>query len=203
MQHYFVIDTDTYAGNFERELCAYITGCIGDCGVGDKIVDKLDFKLDFDELVGQEPDEHGCHRPVKIYPTPNIYNNGMGFEYRTGEEDEAQEAYKERWLELSTQNCYTREEDNENRRLECIERSKEPIGKHPAYCSVAIVMHKRPDDYTLKILADRARNFAQLCDSTDEIKEEAGISKFSSGFNITGFRFVTERTVTDEETIEV
>ncbi len=29
----FVIDTDTYAGNFEREMCAYVTGQIGECEV--------------------------------------------------------------------------------------------------------------------------------------------------------------------------
>ena len=33
--HYlFVIDTDIYAGNFERQMCAYITGQIGECEVG-------------------------------------------------------------------------------------------------------------------------------------------------------------------------
>ncbi len=33
--HYlFVIDTDTYAGSFEREICAYVTGQIGECEVG-------------------------------------------------------------------------------------------------------------------------------------------------------------------------
>lgn len=31
----FVIDTDAYAGNFEREMCAYMTGHVGDCAVGD------------------------------------------------------------------------------------------------------------------------------------------------------------------------
>jgi len=30
----FVIDTDYYAGNFERNLCAYATGYVGECGVG-------------------------------------------------------------------------------------------------------------------------------------------------------------------------
>ena len=31
---YFVVDTDTYAGNFEREMCAFMTGITGACGVG-------------------------------------------------------------------------------------------------------------------------------------------------------------------------
>ncbi len=31
-----VIDTDQYAGNFEREMTAYVTGILGECGVGNK-----------------------------------------------------------------------------------------------------------------------------------------------------------------------
>jgi hypothetical protein len=30
----FIIDTDSYAGDFERELCGFITGHYGDCEVG-------------------------------------------------------------------------------------------------------------------------------------------------------------------------
>jgi hypothetical protein len=30
----FVVDTEEYAGNFEREMCAYATGMTGECGVG-------------------------------------------------------------------------------------------------------------------------------------------------------------------------
>ena len=33
--HFLIVDTENYAGNFERELVAYATGCYGDCGVGD------------------------------------------------------------------------------------------------------------------------------------------------------------------------
>ena len=33
----FVVDTESYAGNFERELVAYMTGEIGVCEVGKKI----------------------------------------------------------------------------------------------------------------------------------------------------------------------
>lgn len=34
-KYIFIIDTDSYAGNFERELTAYITGVVGGCEVGD------------------------------------------------------------------------------------------------------------------------------------------------------------------------
>ena len=36
--HYlFVIDTNAYAGSFEREMCAYVTGQFGECDVGEEI----------------------------------------------------------------------------------------------------------------------------------------------------------------------
>jgi len=35
----FVIDTDTYAGNFERPMCAYMTGRVGECGVGEEFAE--------------------------------------------------------------------------------------------------------------------------------------------------------------------
>jgi len=145
MQYYFVIDTDTYAGNFERPLCAYVTGCVGDCGVGQKEAEQARQELGdaLDDLVGAEPDEHGCWRPVKIYPTPGIYNNGMG--------------------KVS---------------------KKKPSPWYPAYCSVAIVVHERPSDETFKLMVDRAQGYSE-----------------ENGFKITGFRFVTERTVTEEEVI--
>lgn len=68
----FVIDTADYAGNFERELCAFITGRTGECGVG------RDMSLRFTEETGQKPfenvieeaDDRGCRRPVTIYASP-------------------------------------------------------------------------------------------------------------------------------------
>lgn len=68
-EYIFVIDTSDYAGNFEREMCAYLTGNIGECGVGD------DYAKIFNEEVGVESfynvtsraDEHGCYRPASIW----------------------------------------------------------------------------------------------------------------------------------------
>jgi len=77
----FIINTDRYAGNFEREMCAYSTGVIGDCEVGDRQADDFietynktirDF---FEKNIEQRPDDHGCYRPVEIYNNnPNIDN---------------------------------------------------------------------------------------------------------------------------------
>ena len=71
----FIILTDQYTGNFERELCAYCTGVVGDCGVGEKqrtkfIEDYSEEKADeIWELLEQRYDE-GCARPVSV-SSPN------------------------------------------------------------------------------------------------------------------------------------
>jgi len=62
-----IIDTDKYAGNFEREMCAYCTGRVGECGVGAKYVDEDEDYSIFKETVIDVPCNHGCYRPVSIY----------------------------------------------------------------------------------------------------------------------------------------
>ena len=63
------LKTSAYTGNFEREICAYMTGQIGECGVGnekaylaEEEVPKLVERME--EIICQKPDENGCHRPV-------------------------------------------------------------------------------------------------------------------------------------------
>jgi len=67
------IKTNSYAGNFEREMTAYCTGHIGECEVGMKE------KLLYNKECGKEiegvqriPDENGCFRPVVL---ADDYNN--------------------------------------------------------------------------------------------------------------------------------
>lgn len=68
-----IINTNQYAGNFEREMCAYVTGQVGDCGVGEEmIVDYPNDEYLFEELVLQVPDEHGCYRPCSIWYDTDI-----------------------------------------------------------------------------------------------------------------------------------
>lgn len=93
-----VVDTNMYSGAFERELCAYLTGQIGECGVGSHIATGesnnikhiqwwVEHALYLDE--DSDPDEHKCYRPVSIFLNPRYYNNGYGHhflikDYRTG-----------------------------------------------------------------------------------------------------------------------
>jgi hypothetical protein len=69
-----VFDTDRYAGNFEREMCAYVSGQYGECEVGrelaESVLPTLKHRQWYEEHVVSEPDEHGCWRPTSIWPTP-------------------------------------------------------------------------------------------------------------------------------------
>ncbi|MBI5355578.1 MAG: hypothetical protein HZB68_03940 [Candidatus Aenigmarchaeota archaeon] len=82
--HYiFVIDTDSYAGSFEREMCAYVTGQIGDCEVGAEFAELAEKEIPemvekFWSIVEKFPDENGCYMPVEIWPNLRYGNDGNG-----------------------------------------------------------------------------------------------------------------------------
>lgn len=65
MAHVVVIKTDAYAGNFERELGAYLTGHVGECEVGSEYVDEQTQEL-FDDYIADKADDHGVFRPVGL-----------------------------------------------------------------------------------------------------------------------------------------
>lgn len=68
-----VIDTNSYAGNFERELCAYVTGQYGECGVGKDYAEYFSPQiahLDWwdSHIVSRSEYRHSpCKRPTTIY----------------------------------------------------------------------------------------------------------------------------------------
>lgn len=79
MEYLFVIDTDSYAEDFEREMCAYLTNQIGDCEVGDNYID-VDNPIgeEIEDIILQKPNKHGCCRPVTI-EVPNVKkHNSVG-----------------------------------------------------------------------------------------------------------------------------
>lgn len=73
-----VVDTDTYAGNLERELCAASTGQHDETSTAAEELAAAYDGPDLSELIGGRPDRHGCYRRCTIYPTP-----GAGGEYRS------------------------------------------------------------------------------------------------------------------------
>lgn len=128
----FVVDTDSYSGNFEREMCAHITGQIGECEVGKEYIpEREDLKEEYpdsdidaicdwlDNFTLQQSDG-GCDRPTTIWPTPGRSNNGRGLHYDVTEEM--------------------------------------PF-KCPAYESVAIFFSETPPDNVINFLIFRAKSF--------------------------------------------
>ena len=90
-----VIDTDEYAGDFEREMCAYLTGQVGECGVGDEYAELFHQEVptkvaeSFENIVAFVT-EHGCARPATIWANPRYGNDGFGNHYlRTNRDDPA------------------------------------------------------------------------------------------------------------------
>lgn len=83
----FVIDTDKYAGNFERELCGYITGTHGGTH-GDKEAELFHAEetIEFNNVVCIQ-NEHGGSEPSTIWETPGWFNTGMGRYYRESDTD--------------------------------------------------------------------------------------------------------------------
>ncbi len=63
-----IIETNHYAGNFEREMTAYCTGHVGECGVGKEhaAIFREEVPQDpFGDSIVPVPDDHGCARPCK------------------------------------------------------------------------------------------------------------------------------------------
>lgn len=128
----FVVDTDSYAGNFERELCSYVTGQCDEHGKykAEKYADLYLEELPHDpflHLVDIRVDDHGDDQinrsPMALAPTPGYGNDGLG----------------------------------NHKKLDPGESVK-----HPAYQSVAIFLRRKPTSEELRILVLRAHTFSTL-----------------------------------------
>jgi hypothetical protein len=79
----FIIDTNSYAGNFEREICAYLTGKVGECEVGWELVEIFENEntdsISFNNVCSIISDQDDpCPRPCYIEITPGWFNDGVG-----------------------------------------------------------------------------------------------------------------------------
>ena len=89
----FVIDTDSYAGNFERDMTAYLTGRVGECGVGEELVE--DLPIEFNNVM-DVPDEHDCYRPTSLWKSPNAKYNSVAIFFEDNPTQEQIDFMKER-----------------------------------------------------------------------------------------------------------
>lgn len=204
--HILVIDTEQYAGNFEREMCAYITGQTGQCGVGEgyalEYEDNMSHLQWWNNHIVQMPDdeEYSTLRPCAIWATPGWFNNGMGEHYRDTPENETEalekaisefKLYKKSQVDMVEQRLI--EQNFEEHKVggwtkqACIsflnsyknDLSISTLTKHPAYMSVAIFVDEFPPKDVWDDFMKRAQEFAAIYEDFSGKRLE---------LNITGFR---------------
>jgi hypothetical protein len=173
----FIIDTDSSSGNFEREMCAYLTGQIGDCGVGDEHVDafKEQFPKEyeaFEDIIGSESDE-GCYRPCEIETTPGRFNHGMGTCF---DDDADMDIVKQDYIKQVDAHYipllkqaetriangeveWKRDADGYKKRMQ--EARDNEITKFGAYESVKIHFNEKPSPELIDFMKQRAEDFAK------------------------------------------
>ena len=143
----FIIDTDHYAGNFERQMCAYLTGRVGECGVGYECQEMFEqeCQTSFHDDVTDQADEHGVRRPCTMYPTVGWFNDGMGGQYKD-DVDPAEVAKK-----------YKKACKDANHADDIWQGQK-----YPAYLSVAILFENKPSKEQIDVMKERAIKFTTL-----------------------------------------
>lgn len=178
----FLIDTDTYAGSFEREMTAFCTGMVGECGVGQ--AEAISFKAEhgeewgdkFDHAVSFQSDDRGCSRPTSIWPTNGWFNDGMGGHYRDDKWGTPEVAAK----------LQKKVDDYESKHPSS--KLGHRLHKHPAYQSVAIFFHDQPDAEMIAFMKTRA----------EEYTSRPPKNEWDPEFKIEGYRLVRVRTVQEE-----
>lgn len=129
------LDTDKYAGNFERQTTAYATGITGGCGVGDTeaelfaelFEDEEDILDEIENKVLQVMADDGCSRPCAIQITPGWVNDRLGNEYRQSKGIPPTVEQIHEWF--------------------------------PAYYSVGIFLSEPLSDVALKLVLSRAKEY--------------------------------------------
>lgn len=181
-----IIDTDQYAGNFERQLTGFCTGV--DDGThghleGEDLVDFLEdnpeYENTWEHKIITNPDDNGYARVCSIWPTPGRANNGLGHSYDPTDPDQVELARlmaKESAIAYHTphiQEAQARIANNDyplnwtkegcERAIESANASIERAGQfmdHPSYESVVIFLNQPPTAEDMKLFRVRLDDFA-------------------------------------------
>lgn len=132
-----VIKTDAYAGNFERGMCGYCTGMVGDCGVGEEeaqiFYDEMgltpddfnwkdggvdvkyiseDWDNPFGLVVTSRADDHGCRRPTTMCDSdPDDRNTAVAIFFSKKPTDELINTMMERAYRYCQEYCPNNESE--------------------------------------------------------------------------------------------
>jgi len=156
-------------------MCAYITGQIGECEVGDDMAALAlqEAPSEFIEWceynIGSRPDEYGNYRPVSIYATPGWFNTGLGLSYPDSEwgKQYVIDEYKKACKDYAEKNNPS--------------FNGPGPGRYPVFNSVAIYFDELPSTNQIAIIKERAYKFAQFRPDGDK-----------SMISISGFRILQE-----------
>lgn len=206
----FIVDTEQFAGNFVHEMCAYITGRVGDNMQGDK------FAQMYEEETNKHPLSnvvdvlnHNYHSPCSVWATPGWFNNGMGGVFKRGQEQAAIQHYHEQanlhYRNLIRQKISLLQEIEGNRSIDDLRKRAlyEEIKRHenqikvvsatkqiriyPAYLSVAIFFRPEPEPIEQIFLKLRALKFAENAMIFDNCRNKP--------ISVTGFRLLAAKAV--------
>ena len=183
-----IIDTDSYAGNFERQSVAYATGLVGDCNVGDQEAAQCDGVVPDDVMMWWEdhgvqlPDDNGCCRPAAIHPTLGYFNNGMGGHFPSTDEGRAEALVKLRESTSQyvaqqlarldkvdpskpgnlrgnwTPEAVAREKQQYQDKLDAV-MAQTIVPEYPAYMSVAVTVDEVPSAEILDLFVSRMTEY--------------------------------------------
>lgn len=190
-RYVFVVDTDTYAGSFQREMTGYLVGRTDDPETHGEVEAKIaekelppkmwDYFQDHVILCHECPDDVPIMTPAICWPTPGWFNHGMGGHFKEGQEEEAFEDYKKEITKYVKQHPGT------------TLVAGDKLHKCPAYMSVGIFFDEEPTQPVIALLKERADKFAKKYWPNHKI--------FGHKLEVTGFRIVKEKTVNDEKTV--
>lgn len=171
----FVVDTEDYAGNFERNLVAYMTGRHGECEVGkdEAEVGRKDLSQLFspdgpetlmdwmEEHVRSETDEHGTARPALLWPTLGWFNDGLGNHHRDGTDPSVVTAKYLEQVEEQAQRSERAYADKAHGKKQADRFRAEHTtpGSHHAYLSAALSFDVRPPAEVCTVLEARAKGY--------------------------------------------
>lgn len=172
----FIVDTDSYAGNFESELSIFLTGCSEEAvGVDPsweaelpEMAENLEDQLVYLAEEGMLPH---CH---SIYPTPGKFSAGMGGEFDDGADPQevlkyyqnAVRGYYERHITYAEGQILAGrlqwQKDLDIYKAKIAEAEAATIAyRGPFYGSVAIFFGYRPTNEVKDFLKSRAALFCE------------------------------------------
>lgn len=189
-----IIDTDSYSGNFEREMSAYCTGLYGEY-VDDYYANQFrieraisgDDDAPFDNIIAYIINDHEASESCAICPTPGWFNNGVGGHFKDGDDEEAREHYIQNCMKESNNNSGVHPDNQSSHKKYYLNRAEEaktrPVSRCPAFQSVAIFFDEKPTKDQIDIIIGQALKFKEVFEKYRDYNKDQGP-------NITGVRLI-------------